>query len=616
MVDSGQIILSAVLCQSTFPVLDEHGFAMHYKLGEQEIWTLYGGGGPAAIKLSHTNSEFLCLTGTFAPSLKGSTIRCTSTWEGFTHGLVTPTTSHEFELTLQDSTFKTYVPVSGNKVPWGYNGRVTWEFRLGDSIVAQHDTIFELYAVSPWCHEFLARDGIQLDLLRFFVLPTRGDGWYVEQFAPHVVTQVHWHSGFIYNTLNGSERYTIDTTPRRFALTRWLKDLRRNKKAVYKSTLNCVDLAQIVGIAVSLGFQDAKDANALEWCSMMPMGFIKETHLIGWASVTNSPFVDANGDFKPLVDENDVLRQHFKSHWFIRWHSMILDATCGPEVGTKNIDQYLESAIDPCYNQKSHLDSEDKPVRLTGTIKDFWSYVFPAGQDGPIAEHEVITTLDKTWLETNKPLLAKVTQLQPLNAIKLVIDTLVQTLSGSCGPTYVIEPEDLFDLTMDPTKPELGQTIRWPIRCEHDGVVGSLDLQITNFNTSEQATEKNIAYLTNTSRILSETGSQVRRSAVIHITDGPNSVHMFWSFGHLFVSLFSHGLRESAVSPVVHALQVYLEEAGAPSHPDPLVVKSGLATSLDGSALPKTMAVLSTVDVYIEVPPMLHPALVVVLMTV
>lgn len=602
MPEQHQIWLDQVLCHSTVPVVEQDGLASYYLSGEQAIWTSKEGGGPAAIKLSPTNSEFLCLTGTFSPSLKGRLIHCSSTWEGISSDLDMPTTPHEFELQMNDGTFKTKVPVRGNKVPWGFKGRVTWEFRDEGNLVGKYDTVFELYALSQWCHEFLARDGIQLDLLRFFVLTTRPNGRYVEDYASHVVTQVHWHSEFIYNVFDGSTRYTNEHTPRQFALAKWLKDLTRNKRVVHKSTMNCIDLAQIVGIAISLGFQSADEVKALEWCSLMPFGFINPVHLIGWgAEDTNSPFIDKHGKLNLVVGQNDPLRENFKSHWFIRWHGYILDATCGPSLGTLDIEHYILKAIDTHCDRKTKLDRKGNEVIITGDINGFSNLPFTGGMHGPIAEQQVITSFDITWMSLNKPFYNKIAASQPQDEIKFIVDNLIQTLDDRCGPSFTLEPEEPFDFTMDIMLPQLGKTLSWPIRCEHEGITGALDLRITIFETVEDANLKSISCLTKTSRDPRHEIGKVRGQALVHVAEGPDSVHFFWSFGHLFVSLFAHGFTEIVVAPIAEVLQVYLEEVGAKVHPAPPSPRSGRATQPDGSVLPDSIEMNKTVEVCIEV---------------
>lgn len=603
MPEQPPIWLEAVLCNSTVPIVEQDGLAGYYVSGEQSIWTSTKVIGPAAMKLSPTTSEFLCLKGTFSPSLKGHLINCSSTWEGITGGLDMPTTTHEFELQMDDGTFKTNVPVRGNNVPWGFKGRVTWEFRDRDNLLGKYDTVIELYALSQWCHEFLDRDGIQLDFLRFFVLTTRGHGRYVEDYASHVVTQVHWHSGFVYNVLDGTNRYTTEHTPRQFALAKWLKDLTRNTRVVHKSTMNCIDLAQIVGIAISLGFQSVDDIKALEWCSMWPFGFINPVHLIGWgAEDTNSPFIDKKRELNLVVGENDPLRESFKGHWFIRWHGKILDATCGPSVGSLDIEQYILKAIDTHCDRKTKLDDNGKEVIITGDIKSFSHSPFTGAMNGPIAEQETITSFDITWLKANKDRYDQVAALQPQDDVKFIVHTLIQTLNDRCGPTYTLEPEEPFDLTMDDTQPQLGKTLSWPIRCTHAEISGMLDLRITIFNNVDEAKLKSIACLTKTSRDLPEPGGNLRGQILVHVAEGPDSVHLFWSFGNLFLSLLAHGLTEIVVAPVAQVLQVYLEEVGAKVHPVPLSPKSSPATQHDGSALPKFMEMHTTMEVCIEVP--------------
>lgn len=456
--------------------------------------------------------------------------------------------------------------------------------------------------MSPWCFEFLARDGLELDLLRFFVLTTRIDNHYVADFAAHVLTQVHYHSGFKYNTHNGYGRY-VQQNPWHFVLNRWLKDLGRNRDSANKYTMNCVDLAQIVGIAVSLCFEDAEDAQKLQWCSMVPFGFIKPVHLMGFENATNSPFVDEFGNWNPLVDANEPYRRYFSNHWFIMWKEKILDATCGPQVGENGIKQYLAGAIDQEYN---HETPDNKGKKINGTIKDWSHHPFSPMLGGPILEYQAITGYDDAWVGTNPEILASVSKLQEKGDIKFKIATLVDTLNSRCGPSYILEPDGVFGLNLNPSTPELGNTIHWPIRCEykngHKKVIGRVDLQITIFDSPQRALDKTMSTITTANRTLQDKGPYIVHSAIVHATNGPDSVHMYWSYGHLFVDLFGLGLRDDDVMRIVYELQAYLEETGKTSYPEPAAVKSGAATSDDGSLLPSSMTVRTTVDVFIKVP--------------
>lgn len=592
--------LGAILCNSTIPAVDKNGVAPHYRVGEQEVWTSSGGGGPTIINLSEKDSESLSLTGSCAKGLDGQTMTCSSTWEGFTKGLRTPTTTHEFQLKVNDDgSFKIDLPVSGNKVPWGYKGRVIWTFRPTDAWYntnpgtefAEHTTDIELYAISSLCSNDLAKDGIPLDMLRFFVLTTRGDGFYVTNFAAHVVTQIFYHSGFTYNTADGTTRYS-PSIGQYFPLTRWLKDLERNKTAVVKNTINCIDLANIVGMTVSLCLKDSEDADALWWSEMTPFGFLKETYLIGYRDKVNNPFTEKSGEYIQKMAQTDTRRQPFRRHWFIVWHKKVYDATSGPQLGVCNIDEYLAEALDPIYDKKGFK---------SGTSDNFSYKRLENILTGAIAEHEVTTEFDKSWVDGNKTLHKNMTDLHKQKKIGFEINTLVKTLDNRCGNEYRIEPAEPFDLDIHSGEPTLGNTFLWPIRCEHKGVVGRFDLQITIFDTAKQATDKGTASLNEMSLVVQGMDSIVFDDVVFHRSLGTDSVDIFWSYRNLFVNLLAHGLSEDSVMPVAKQLQTYHKEVATKSHAPLPVVKSKAATTSNGSPLPETMAINTTVDVYIEV---------------
>lgn len=593
--------LGAILCNSTIPAVDKNGVAPHYRVGEQAVWTSSGGGGPTIINLSASDSESLSLTGSCANGLDGQTITCSSTWEGFTKGLRTPTTTHEFQLKVNDDgSFRIDLPVSGNKVPWGFKGRVTWKFRPTDAWYnthpgtefAEHTTDIELYAISSLCSDSLAQDGIPLDMLRFFVLTTRGDGFYVTNFGAHVVTQVFYHSGYTYNTINGRTRYSPNIG-QDFPLARWLKDLERNKTAVVKNTLNCIDLANIVGMTITLCLKDSDDADALWWCRMTPFGYLKETYLIGYPDKVNNPFTLPSGEFIQKINETDKRRQPFNRHWFIVWNKMVYDATSGPQLGVFNIAQYLDAALDPIFDHSEGFKN--------GTTDNFHPEPVNNTLTGAIAEHEVTTGYDLSWLERNESLINKIPNLQPQGKIGFAINTLVKTIDNRCGNEYHIEPAEPFELDIHSGEPTLGNTLLWPIRCEHKGVVGRFDLQIAIFDTPKQATDKGIAFLTAMSPAVQEKDLIVVDDVIFHRSLGTDSVDIFWSYGHLFVNLLAHSLPEDSVMPVAKKLQTYLKEVATGSHSALPVVKSNAATTSDGSTLPGTMAINTTVDVYIEV---------------
>lgn len=103
------------------------------------------------------------------------------------------------------------------------------------------------------------------------------------------------------------------------------------------------------------------------------------------------------------------------------------------------------------------------------------------------------------------------------------------------------------------------------------------------------------------SPVVQETDSIVVDGVVFYRSLGQDSVDIFWSYGHLFVNLLAHGLSEHNVMPVAKKLQAYLKEVAMGSHSALPVVKSKAATTSNGSPLPETMAINTTVDVYIEV---------------
>lgn len=600
--------LGEVLCNSTIPAVDHNGVAPHYKSGQQAIWTSAGGGGPTIINLSTTDSESLVLTGSCATSLDGKTMTCSSTWEGFTKGLKAPTPTHQFTLKVnEDGTFKVTLPVRGNEVPWGFKGRVTWKFQPTNdpgTTFADYTTDIELYAVSSLCSHPLACDGIPLDFLRFFVLTTRGDGFYVSDFAAHVVTQLWYHSGFTYNTYSGANHYS-PIVGQKYSLSRWLKDLDRNKTAVVKNAMNCIDLANVTGMAISLCLKDSADAEALWWCRMNPFGFFKKTLLIGGVEKVNNPFAEgATGEYIGVMDPLDERRRPFKRHWFIIWHGKVYDATSGPQLGVFDIHQYLAEALDPEYDPKYDTDFPSA-IFKNGTKDDFYHELVNTVLSGPIPEHEVNTGNDPSWERLNVELRSKLAKLDRKVEIKMNLDTLVGTLNKRCGNEYMIEPAEPYDLDIHSNIPELGLTYSWPIRCTHKDIVGRFDLQITVFDTAKQATDKCLALLASASCAVQRSEPIINGSVIWHHGESPNYVQIFWSYGQLFGNLVSHshGLREKDVMPVALELQKYLEEASLESHPTPPAVVSGRATTSTGSSLPDTMAVNTAVDVYVEVPP-------------
>lgn len=125
---------------------------------------------------------------------------------------------------------------------------------------------------------------------------------------------------------------------------------------------------------------------------------------------------------------------------------------------------------------------------------------------------------------------------------------------------------------------------------------------MTIFDSPQRALDKTMSTITTANRTLQDKGPYIVHSAIVHATNGPDSVHMYWSYGHLFVDLFGLGLRDDDVMRIVYELQAYLKETGKTSYPEPAAVKSGAATSDDGSLLPSSMTVRTTVDVFIKVP--------------
>ncbi|KAL1794109.1 hypothetical protein ACET3X_007530 [Alternaria dauci] len=259
---------------------------------------------------------------------------------------------------------------TSKNLPWSFSGELDWELKDSDPKhpVYHCKTKIEFYVLPNALPEYFKTSGIPLALLREApYLPA----WMKDpepDWAKFATNALHSDSRLEYEIYNGSSKYVSAKGLYRdlftnnggldFWLDLWLSDLKGIESRKAKHTVNCYDVAAICQALVSLGVDSSTQIVRMKY--MDPYGFINRTHLIGRKqtppdpvnnpdSFCNNPFYGVNS-LDMLCPDDAVLRSAFSNHMFVtiskdNGHN-VLDACCGPHLGSLTLGGYVQQAID------------------------------------------------------------------------------------------------------------------------------------------------------------------------------------------------------------------------------------------------------------------------------
>lgn len=253
-----------------------------------------------------------------------------------------------------------------NYLPSGFRGHIHWttffdddpEFPLRTGVCP-----IEFYALHENVPQYIDK-GIPAQLLRILLLKKLDGiedsylGW-IKYCIEFLRAQ-----GFSYENINGVYNYCDFPQGRvtRCYLEHWLSHytaLHENLDSVHTRRVNCYDLASLGQVFIALGLDASRHSLRMKWLG--PFGMINPTDLIGFPDTKcNSPFFgDADNKLwstHPYWDPTTAkgkYRSGFKNHVFLTVRDvqaanveLVIDATCGPEIGEKTVAQYVATAID------------------------------------------------------------------------------------------------------------------------------------------------------------------------------------------------------------------------------------------------------------------------------
>lgn len=382
--------------RSLFPVVDEKGLSPHFRTSNQPLWTNQHGTIPASIDLTSGNVVYIDVTIRAHPWIHLLVAKISGAPNFFSGNVdiegnrdsSSIVNTEGIDLATYRCSMKFPVPNTHATIsPWGFakeiswwivfpmnKGKVTFSARVNPSA-----TVIELYAVSPWLHPSLVKEGIPLQLLRFALLQILDLPQFPTDFAAYITGRVYKDTGFIYDTFHGSPSYMNNDG--QFNLHMWLRDFAilhngmsdAAKYCDYKKfppTVNCYDQAGILAFCIGLGFPDEKSSKQLFRAYMVPYGFITPTHLVGWPDFeTNNPFFrgQKRAASLPPDDEN---RDPFGNHMFLLYRNKALDACAGPHRGDETLADYIKNAIDLRHKSRTYDSSHDFIVRPDGCAGD------------------------------------------------------------------------------------------------------------------------------------------------------------------------------------------------------------------------------------------------------
>ncbi|KAF2819297.1 hypothetical protein CC86DRAFT_144408 [Ophiobolus disseminans] len=251
-------------------------------------------------------------------------------------------------------------------LPTGFQGSIQFEVTLAtdSSTMNTFSVPIEFYVLPEEVPKYIL-DGLPLKLLQILLLnrfkgyEDSHKGW-IKYCMDFLRSQ-----NFRYETLGGKYNYCdapnslIET---QCYLEHWLAHYESMKDENVKNNkgrqrrVNCYDLAALGQVMLAIGLDATKHKLRMKF--LQPYGMIKPTSLIGFPEFKcNNPFfedgkTDPQYDPRPLWTEDSKLyRSGFFNHAFLAIkvedeEEKIIDATCGPAIGTLNMVEYVNAAID------------------------------------------------------------------------------------------------------------------------------------------------------------------------------------------------------------------------------------------------------------------------------
>lgn len=343
-------------------------------------------------------TEAICIRGTFrARGGPGS-----SSWDGKIIDI--STTAGTSSVSVQPD-----LPHPHEYLPSGFDGHIFWAVyseRDAGFMFPLHTSMtpIEFYALHKQVPKYIS-DGIPAQVLQLLLqthfegVEDSYNGW-VKYCMNFLRAQ-----GFRYETLSGRKNYSdypYDTDSNNVVtkcyLQHWLahRDTTHGLRVRQRQRrVNCYDLASLGQVILAIGL-DAS-IHELRMKFLEPFGMIDPTDLIGFPEMKcNSPFFEGREDSKlwsadPLWDAkyaNGKYRSSFGNHAFLAIKDSskdnidrAIDATCGPEVGEKTLEQYIATAIDHQatntlrYTETSGGHTSGALLSAAGSLKDI--------KDGP-----------------------------------------------------------------------------------------------------------------------------------------------------------------------------------------------------------------------------------------
>ncbi|KAJ4363650.1 hypothetical protein N0V83_009946 [Neocucurbitaria cava] len=207
-------------------------------------------------------------------------------------------------------------------------------------------TLVSFYCLHPDVPKYIS-DGLPAKLLQILLLTTySGIGGYTDDYQGWVKYGMEFlrRQHFRYETLGGAYSYCEDPNDNGITTTCYLEHWLAHYYALLDETnvdrqrrVNCYDLATLGQVMLAVGLDASLD----------------------WISRSNNPFFE-DGKTDPLWDPNPLwteehgkYRSGFRNHAFLSVTDgsaqnieQVIDATCGPQIATLTLEEYVEAAID------------------------------------------------------------------------------------------------------------------------------------------------------------------------------------------------------------------------------------------------------------------------------
>lgn len=309
-----------------------------------------------------TNPEPFVLRGFFRAIPAGN---CSS-WEN------TPVTI-EIDPTVGDATFQPHIDLPTKYLPTGLEGNIEWTVTLKSDYEFQNPlsafkTPVSFYCLHPDVPKYIS-DGLPAKLLQILLLTTySGIGDYTDDYQGWVKYGMEFlrRQHFRYETLGGAYSYCEDPNDNGMTTTCYLEHWLAHYYALLDETnvdrqrrVNCYDLATLGQVMLAVGLDASPHKLRMKF--LAPFGMIKPTSLIGFPGKDNcnNPFFE-DGKTDPLWDTNPLwteehgkYRSGFRNHAFLSVTDgsqqnieQVIDATCGPQIATLTLEEYVDAAID------------------------------------------------------------------------------------------------------------------------------------------------------------------------------------------------------------------------------------------------------------------------------